>query len=377
MITCKQCVLNSDDDANLKLDANGICNHCLNYYKDRNSFVLEGQEGEIILRDTIDKIKKYGKNKKYDCIIGLSGGVDSSYVAYLAKKFGLNALCVHFDNGWNTELAVMNIQSIVDKLGFDLITYVIDWGEFRDLQLSYLYASVVDIEVLTDHAIYGSMFKISKEYNIKYVLGGHNVVTEGVLPYHWTFNKKDYINIRDIHKKFGKTSIKTYPFLDRKLKRTIKNSGIEFVNYLNWVPFVKNEIKEILKKELGWRDYGGKHHESIWTRFYQGYILPNKFKIDKRKAHLSSLICSGQISRRYALQELDKPHYDPILLKNDYEFVLKKLGLSTEEFELIMTLPVRSHFEFEVEGSLFNYYPFLKPIKPIWEYVKYLRKVKN
>jgi N-acetyl sugar amidotransferase len=370
-------VLNSHDDPNLKLDLKGICNHCHSYQKESSKFILKGLEAEKILKDTIDKIKIYGKNKRYDCIIGLSGGVDSSYVAYLAKKFGFNALCVHFDNGWNSELAVMNIHNIVNKLGFDLITYVIDWEEFRDLQLAYLNASVVDIEVLTDHAIYGSMFNIAQKHHIKYVLGGHNVVTEGVLPYHWTYNKKDYINIKDIHKKFGKTSIKTYPFLDKKLKRTIKKSGIEFINYLNWVPFIKVEIKEILKNELSWRDYGGKHHESIWTRFYQGYILPNKFKIDKRKAHLSSLICSGQISKNDAIKELQNPPYEKELFNSDYQFVLKKLGLNEQEFERIMQLPVRSHYEFEIEGSLFNYYPFLKPLKPTWEYMKRYIKVKG
>jgi N-acetyl sugar amidotransferase len=377
IIQCSNCVLDTSDDQNLKFDENGKCSHCYSYDLNKLEFIKEGTEANILIETTINKIKDFGKDKKYDCLIGLSGGVDSSYVAYLAKKFGLNALCVHFDNGWNTELAVMNIQNIVNKLGFDLTTYVIDWNEFRDLQLAYLHASVVDIEVLTDHAIYGSMFNIAKKHNIKYVLGGHNVVTEGVLPYHWTYNKKDYINIKDIHKKFGKSKIKTYPFLDRKLKRTIKKSGIEFINYLNWVPFVKDEIKEILKKELNWRDYGGKHHESIWTRFYQGIILPNKFNIDKRKAHLSSLICSGQISKTDALKELQKPHYDPMLLKSDFEFVLKKLGLKKQEFEQIMNLPVRSHFEFEIEGSFFNYYPFLKPLKPTWEYLKRFKKIKS
>ncbi|OQP66900.1 ExsB family protein [Niastella vici] len=370
MTGCKNCILDYSDDANLQIDENGVCNHCHYYYKEAQFLLKTGAEAESLLSGTINTIKQYGKNRKYDCLIGLSGGVDSSYVAYLAAKFGLKALCVHFDNGWNSELAVKNIENIVNKLGFDLYTYVIDWEEFKDLQLAYLKASVIDIEVLTDHAIYGSMFKIAKDNDIKYVLGGHNVVTEGILPYHWTYNKKDFINIQAIHKKYGTRKLNSFPFLDRKMKRFINKAGVEFVNYLNWVPYVKDEVKKTLIQELDWRDYGGKHYESVWTRFYQGYILPVKFKVDKRKAHLSSLICSGQITRDEALEEMKNPAYDPELLKVDIEFVLKKLGLTKEEFEKIMKLAVRDHREFDTEGSFFNYYPFLKPLKPLWQSFK-------
>lgn len=370
MIACKNCILDSNDDPNLKLDENGICNHCHYYYQEAKYYLKQGDEGNRLLTDTITAIKEYGKGKQYDCLIGLSGGVDSSYVAYKAKELGLRALCVHFDNGWNSEQAVMNIHHIVNKLGFDLSTYVINWEEFKDLQLAYLKASVIDIEVLTDHAIYGTMFKIAKDNDIKYVLGGHNVVTEGVLPYHWTYNKKDYINIKAIHKQYGTLKLKTFPFLDLKMKKFIKESGVEFVNYLNWMTYEKDAVKEVLKKELDWQDYGGKHYESIWTRFYQGYILPVKFGVDKRKAHLSALICSGQMTREQALAEMKNPPYDASLLKVDKEFVLKKLGLSEQEFQSIMDLPVRSHWDFDTEGSIFNYYPVLKPLQPLWHMLK-------
>ncbi|HLO70497.1 MAG TPA: N-acetyl sugar amidotransferase [Flavipsychrobacter sp.] len=354
----------------MHLDKNGVCNHCHYYYNEAKHYLKEGAEGERLLNETVAAIKQYGSNRQYDCLIGLSGGVDSSYVAYKAKELGLRALCVHFDNGWNSEQAVMNIHHIVNKLGFDLSTYVINWDEFKDLQLAYLKASVIDIEVLTDHAIYGTMFKIAKDNDIKYVLGGHNVTTEGVLPYHWTFNKKDYINIKAIHKQHGSLQLRTFPFLDRKMKKFIKESGVEFINYLNWMPYVKDDVKEILKKELEWQDYGGKHYESIWTRFYQGYILPVKFGVDKRKAHLSSLICSGQMTREQALEEMKKSPYDDALLKVDKEFVLKKLGLSENEFDAIMSQPVRSHWDYDTEGSIFNYYPILKPLQPLWHLVK-------
>jgi N-acetyl sugar amidotransferase len=359
--------LDSNDDPALELDERGLCQHCRRFEADKRTFVREGEEGERMLADAVRKMKEEGSGKPYDCLIGVSGGVDSSYVAYMAHKLGLRALCVHFDNGWNSELAVKNIENMVARLGFDLYTYVIDWQEFRDLQLAYLRASVVDIEVLTDHAIYGSTFRIAKEHQIKYVLGGHNVATEGVLPYHWTYNKKDHVNIRAIHKAFGQGRIKSYPFLDRKMKKFIAGSGVTFINYLNWIPYEKDEVKRTLIRELDWRDYGGKHYESIWTRFYQGYILPQKFGIDKRKAHFSALICAGQMTRAEALEEMNRPAYDAALLREDRAFVLKKLGLSEEAFEEIMRLPVRDHRSFDTEGSVFHDYPVLQPLRPLWE----------
>lgn len=374
---CKQCVMDTMSNTEIEFDEYGVCSYCNYYNEQKNLYIKQGTEGVALFENTIQKIRNYGKGKKYDCLIGLSGGVDSSYVAFLAHKSGLKPLCVHFDNGWNSELAVMNIHSIVNKLGFDLITYVIDWEEFKDLQLAYLRASVIDIEVLTDHAIYGSIFKIAKEHKIKYVLGGHNVVTEGILPYHWTYNKKDFINIKDIHSKFGKIKLKSYPFLSYKLKKSIIKSEIEFINYLNWVQFEKNNVKKLLQSELGWRDYGGKHFESIWTRFYQGYILPTKFGVDKRKAHLSSLICSGQVTKDEAIIELQSAPYDPDLFVKDYDFVLKKLGLTCREFEEIMKLPIKSHYDFEIEGSFFNYYPIFKPLQPFWRKVKEFFKRRN
>lgn len=371
---CSQCVLDTNDDENIAFDVDGVCTHCHYYKKQEKLLVKLGSEGDEIMNNKIAEIKECGKGKKYDCLIGISGGVDSSYVSYLAYKNGLRALCVHFDNGWNSELAVMNIENIVNKLGFDLYTYVINWEEFKDLQLAYLYASVVDIEVLTDHAIYTSMFKIAKKNDIKYVLGGLNVVTEGILPYNWTYNKKDFINIKAIHKLFGKKQLKTFPFLDQKMKRSIKKYNIQFINYLDWIEYDKNEAKKTMSKAFNWRDYGGKHFESVWTRFYQAYILPTKFKIDKRKAHLSTLICSGQITREQALEEMKHLPYTESQLRSDMEFVLKKLDLNREEFDKIMALPIRDHREFDTEGSFFSYYPFFKFLKPFWEKFKFVVK---
>lgn len=263
MIACKKCILDSNDDPKLVLDDEGVCNYCRYYDGQAKKHIRTGEEGARLFTETINKIKEYGKGKKYDCLVGLSGGVDSSYVAYLAKKHGLRPLCVHFDNGWNSELAVVNIQNVVTKCDWDLHNYVIDWEEFKSMQIAYLKASVIDIEVLTDHAIYASIYRIVKDYKIKYILGGHNIVTEAILPPHWTHKKSDYLNIKDIYRQYGTIKLRSYPFLDRKMKKYIKRSGVEFIDYLNWVPYVKNDVKEILKKELGWRDYGGKHFESI------------------------------------------------------------------------------------------------------------------
>lgn len=364
---CSISVMDTISDPDIKFDEKGICNYYYAYKKAEAEKVIAGEEGKRKLDEIAAKIKETGKDQAYDCIMGLSGGVDSTYVAYLAKQLGLRPLAVHFDNGWNSELSVMNIQNIVSKLGLDLFTYVINWEEFKDLQLSYLKASVVDIEAITDHAIFATLNRIAGEKNIKYILSGTNVQTENTLPKSWIFPKTDHINIQAIHKKYGTVPLKTFPFMDAKVKRYYQNvKGVQSISVLNYTDYNKQTVKELIQKELGWRDYGGKHYESIWTRFYQGYILPTKFNIDKRKAHLSDLIFGGQITKEEALEELSKPIYDPAQKKIDFEFVLKKLGLSENEFENIMRLPARSHYDFDYEKPIDLRYPILKPVKFIY-----------
>jgi N-acetyl sugar amidotransferase len=364
---CAISVMDTIADPNITFDEKGICNYYYEYKKAEEEGVIKGEAGRQRLQQIAAEIKAAGKDQTYDCIMGLSGGVDSTYVAYIAKQLGLRPLAVHFDNGWNSELSVMNIENIVSKLGFDLFTYVINWEEFRDLQLSYLKASVVDIEAITDHAIFATLYRIAGEKKIKYILSGTNVQTENTLPKSWIFPKTDHINIRSIHKAYGKVPLKTFPFMDAKVKRYYqKIKGIGSVSILSYVDYNKKAVKELIQKELGWRDYGGKHYESIWTRFYQGYILPHKFKIDKRKAHLSDLIFGGQITKEEALAELEKPIYDQPQLKTDYEFVLKKFGLSETDFEALMKLPPRSHYEFDYEKPVDERYPILKPVKYIY-----------
>ena len=363
---CSLTVMDNIADPNITFDENGVSNYYHAFKKAEREEVFLGEEGDKKLHALIAKIKKNGEGKPYDCIMGLSGGVDSSYVAYKAKQFGLRPLAVHFDNGWNSELAVMNIENIVTKLDLDLYTLVVNWEEFKDVQLSYLKASVIDIEVVTDHAITGTLFKLAKKYGIKCVLSGSNISTEYLMPRTWIFGKSDHINLKDIHKKFGTVPLKTYPIFDTYLKKYCKNVlQAEWTSFLNYMPYNKQEVKETIARELNWRDYGGKHYESIFTKFYQAYILPTKFHVDKRKPHLSNLICSGQMTREQALEELKKPLYTPEELRKDYDYVLKKFDLTKEEFENIMKLPIKKHSDYKTETSMYSRYPILKPLKPI------------
>jgi N-acetyl sugar amidotransferase len=279
--------------------------------------------------------------------------VDSTYVAYLVKQLGLRPLAVHLDNGWNSELAVMNIENIISKLNIDLYTLVVNWQEFKDIQLSYLKASVVDIEVVSDHAIFATMYKLAKQHDIGYIISGTNIVTEHIMPPSWLYKKMDFANLDDIHNQYGKVKIKTYPYFDFK-KYVYYSAVLKLtpISILNYVPYNKQEIKQFIAKELDWRDYGGKHYESLFTKFYQAYILPEKFKIDKRKAHLSTLICSNQITKEEALKELELPLYKPEELRQDIEYVMKKFGLTATEFEAIMRAAPRKHAEFKTDLSL-------------------------
>ena len=366
-LVCKRCIMDSINDPDILINDHGVCNHCITFDFEFNK-LPKGINREKELDSIIKKIKLKGIGKNYDCLLGVSGGVDSSYLAYLCSIYGLRPLIIHFDNGWNSELSVLNIQNLLDKLGFDFETLVINWDEFKDLQLSYFKAGVVDLEFPTDHAILASMFKIAKKHNIKFVLSGHNVVTEGTyLPKSWVHSKLDYLNLTDIHKQFGSIKLKTYPYLSF-IKRLYNfyNSQFEYIQLLNLVDYNKFEVKKKLVSELSWKDYGGKHFESIFTRFYQGYILPNKFNIDKRVFHYSCLVQSEQITREQAIQLLQEPIYDKNLLESDKKYVLKKLNFNEATFEDYMRAPIRKHNEFKSEQKYWNKYFFvIKQIKKV------------
>ncbi len=347
---CTRCIMDTSDP-DITFDQNGYCNHCTQALikLNKNKFANDDERLKHLNR-IINKIKKSGKNKKYDCIIGLSGGVDSSYLAYIVvKKLGLRPLAVHVDNGWNSELSVKNIENIVKKLGIDLYTYVIDWEEFKDLQRAYLKASVIDIEVLSDNAIVIAIHKLLKKYKLKYFLIGYNYQTESIMPASWLYsNKFDSLNIKSIYKKFGTgLKLKTYPLLsfwEYIVYRFFDKS--RSINILDLFPYNKQDAINILHKELDWQDYGGKHYESKITKIYQGYILPKKFNIDKRRAHLSSLFVSGQISREEALEKIKENLYEEKELKEDIEFFCKKLDIFREEFDEILSASPIPHYAY-------------------------------
>ncbi len=335
---CSRCLLTEKDHPEIRLDGQGLCDICQTYDHKVHRLNERGLPSEKALDKLVAQLKQAGKNQAYDCIIGLSGGVDSSYVAWLTSELGLRALAVHMDNGWNSELAILNIERILSTLNIDLYTYVIDWQEFRDLQRAYIRASVVDIEVLTDHAIAATLQHAVKKFKVSQIISGEHLRTEGILPPSWVHNKMDHANILGIHALFGERKLKTYPFINYYHYRIRqKTAPLSRVALLDYVPYNKAVVKKNLTEKLGWRDYGGKHHESIFTRFYQTYILPKKFGIDKRKSHLSTLISAGQMTREEALEELKTPAAAPDVLEEDKRYVVKKLGFSQDEFDFFMS----------------------------------------
>jgi N-acetyl sugar amidotransferase len=353
---CTQCVMDTTD-VEIKFDDNGVCNHCHDYYNLFLKNPKSQEQKDKELKTYVTQIKKDGANKEYDCIAGISGGVDSTYVLHLLKQHGLRPLVVHLDNGWNSEMATKNIENAVSTLGLDLYTRVLDWREFKELQVAYLRASVLDLEALSDHAIVSTLFQMANKYGIKHIIGGTNHVTEAILPQTWNYRAKnsDAVNLKDINNKFRKKPIKDFPI--QNIYRWLFNIGIKKIKWfsiLDYVVYDKAEAKRLITEQLGWRDYGGKHYESVITRFYQGYILPSKFNIDKRKAHLSTLINSGQITREYALAELQKEIMPADILRQDLEYVPKKLGLSTQEFEHIMKQVPKKHSDYKTDAFIRN-----------------------
>ena len=346
---CTKTVMDNTDP-DISFDDLGVSNWWHDYQKILQTRPNEEQRAAL-LEGSLRKITESGKGKPYDCILGLSGGVDSSYLAYLAKKWSLRPLVVHFDNGWDDELAVGNIEAVLKKLRFPLHTFVMNWPEFRDLQRAYFKASVLDLDIPTDHMIFGALHKVALNQGIKYVLSGNNFATEWLLPPAWYYSKFDLVNLKGIHRAFGEIPMQHLPKLgvwQRLYYQRVKT--IVDMEILELVPYKKMEAKQFLAGEFGWRDYGGKHYESVFTRFYQGYILPTKYGIDKRKAHLSNLICNGEITRTKALEELSKPTDDLGRQQADKRYVAKKLGWSEAEFEDILALPLRRHEEFGTDA---------------------------
>jgi N-acetyl sugar amidotransferase len=342
-------------DPRIVFDANGVCNHCTQCLERLRRQLLPPGQREAALERLVARIKSEGTGKDYDCIIGVSGGVDSTMVAYTAKKLGLRPLAVHFDNGWNSELAVDNIKKTLDVLGIELFTYVVDWDEFRNVQMSFLKASVPNCEIPTDHGITATLFRAARRFKTRFILSGSNLASESILPIAWGHYNQDLRHLKAVHRRFGTVPLKTLPtlslwdYLTDVFVRRLRQ--IPFLNYLN---YDKVRAKEVLSRELGWRDYGGKHYESIWTRFFQGHYLPTKFGFDKRRAHFSSLICSGGMTREEAVKALEDPPYPSGLLEEDTRFVLKKLGLTEQQFKDIVASPAQEHTVYPSHVFLFE-----------------------
>jgi N-acetyl sugar amidotransferase len=344
---CTRCIMDTSD-AEITFDRDGVCNHCHAYDQAVSQLVFPGEVGKSMLEPIVARIKKGGKGKRYDCVIGLSGGVDSTYVAYVTKQLGLRPLAVHLDNGWNSETAVANIEKIITKLGYDLDTTVLDWEEFRRLQLAFLRASTPDSEIPTDHAIVATLFWTAIREGVKWVVEGSNVVTEAMVPATWSHGHSDWRYIEYLNDNFGGAPLKTYPhytYFDNRVGFPLIHRARRFP-ILNYLDYDKRAAAATMEKELGWKDYGGKHYESIYTRFYQGYILPRKFGFDKRRPHLSCLVNAGTITREEALAEVAKPAIPPDLEVEDRAFVIKKLGITEDELEAILRAPRKTFWDY-------------------------------
>jgi N-acetyl sugar amidotransferase len=355
---CTRTVMDTTDPE-IWFDEHGVSNHALHYDETMKPYVDAAMAGERAgeLAALVEQIKAAGKGKPYDCVIGVSGGVDSSYLALQAVKLGLRPLAVHFDSGWNSELAVDNIHNIVSKLGLDLVTDVVDWREMRDLQLSFLKSGVVDWDIPMDHAFPAVAYREAAKHGIRYILSGTNFAAESIMPQAWGYNAADAVHLKAIHRRFGKVRLKTYPIMGI-FKRYLWYGYVRpmtTVNLLNYMRYVKDEAKQAITDELGWRDYGGKHYESVFTRYYQGYYLPTRFGWDKRKGHLSSLIVSDQMTRDAALAELEHSDYPESLARQDHEFIAKKLGLSIPELDAIVSREPISHLSYPNSKWAFDF----------------------
>ncbi len=345
---CARCVMDTSD-SQIIFDEDGVCNHCHKFDQVQSLQLFSGASGSKRLDSIVEQIKKDGAGKEYDCIIGLSGGVDSSYLALKVKDYGLRPLVVHVDAGWNSELAVSNIEKIIKYCGYDLHTHVMNWEEVRDLQLAYMRAAVANQDVPQDHAFFSSMYHFAVKNKIKYILSGGNLATEAVFPDSWHGSAMDAINLRAIHKMYGERPLQDY-------------KTISFFEYYFWYPFVKGmrtvrplnymdynkaEAETYLQETVGYRSYARKHGESIFTKLFQNYYLPERFGYDKRKLHYSSMILSGQLSREAALNKLAEPLYDPDELEADIEYFCKKIRISRSQFDELMNVPIHDYSDFK------------------------------
>jgi N-acetyl sugar amidotransferase len=354
---CTYCVMDTSD-SRISFNADGVCDHATDFFHNVLPNWHPDERGAKELQPILEMIKKDGLTREFDCILGLSGGVDSSYMLHVAvKEYGLRPLVFHVDGGWNSELAVHNIHVLTDKLGLDLFTEVINWKEMRDFQLAWLKAGVPHLDIPQDHAFIASLYKFAAKYDIKYILNGGNISTECVRnPMEYFYYGTDMIHIRDIIKRFGVAKMETYPFssiLRHKIYlRYIRR--IRVVRPLNYRPYVKAAAVRVLEREYGWKPYSQKHFESRFTKFYESYWLPERFGFDPRRVQFSSLILTGQMARDEALKRLEQPAYDPATVGQDFEYVATKLCISTDELNHYFTIPKKFYWDYKNQENLFN-----------------------
>ena len=354
-ITCKNCLVNNSI-SDVYFNDEGVCSYCLKFIPYLENLKKENIKNNQIVK-TINKIKISSLNKKYDSLIGVSGGVDSSYIVHLAKIYELKPLLVHFDNGWNSELATSNINRLIKKTNFDLKTTVVNWEEFRDIQLSFLKAGVIDIELVTDHAIFANLLHIAAKYKIKNIISGTNILTEHAMPSTWMWRKTDSINIKNIYKREGNGQFRTYPHMNflKWYLNLYFYKKFKFIEILNDINYSKKEAIKTLQIEYDWKMYEEKHYESIFTKFYQSYILPNKFKIDKRIIHYSSLIRNKEITKAEALNLLKNNLYNVEQIRREKKYVADKFNLSIEQFDqLLSSENIKSHYDYKNSEFLFQ-----------------------
>lgn len=354
---CTNCVMDTTDSM-IVFDEKGVCDHCNTFYGQTLPNWHTDERGLKDLDALVDKIRRVGKGKDFDCIIGMSGGIDSSYLTYIAKEqLGLRPLVFHVDAGWNSQEAVNNIEKLVDNLGLDLFTEVIDWAEMRDLQLAFFKSGVPHIDTPQDHAFFATMYKFAEQHKVTYILTGANLSTECIRnPIEWMYYQSDSIQLLDIHRKFGARPLVNFPvtsILRHKIYLPYIK-GIKVVRPLNCVPYIKQDAINLLVEKFGWQPYPQKHFESRFTRFYEGYWLPMKFGYDTRRVQFSSLIVTGQMTRDEALTKLMQPAHDESTIVQDFEYIATKLGISMAELQVYMNAPNRTYRDYKSQEGIYT-----------------------
>lgn len=355
---CTRLVMDTSDPE-ISFDAEGVCNHYWDFQENVKPRWETGLEGRRQLETTVAAIKSDGRGKDFDCIMGMSGGADSSYMLHMmVTEFGLRPLVFHVDGGWNSELAVHNINAMIDKLGLDLYTEVINWEEMRNFQLAMFKSGVPHIDIPQDHAFIGVLYKFARRHGIKYILNGGNISTECVLtPLQYFYWGTDMLQIRDILSRYGQLPMRTYPFSSIFYHKVYLRylRGVKVIKPLNFIPYVKQEAMDLMEREYGWKPYPQKHFESRFTRFFEGYWLPTRFGFDVRRVQYSSLILTGQMTREEALKKLEQPPYDPELIEQDFGYIATKLGISKDELRGYHEMQKKFYWDYRNQRSVFDW----------------------